>query len=117
MFGRVAVALTLGVLLQAGCGSVCDRSARAALTVTVIDGPGGPRVCNAVVTARDGTFAETLMPLGDPGGCTYGGAWERAGEYVVEVAVGARMKTATGVRVTDGECHVNGRALTVTLDP
>src|SRR5215510_4996244 len=110
--GRMACALALlfGVG-QFGCQSkTCDLSAKAALTVTVE--LGGAPVCDATVTAVDGTFSQVLMPIG----CTYAGAYERAGSYRIDVAFGGRHKTVEGLVVTPGECHVDGLVVTVSLD-
>ncbi len=107
--GLLAVALT-------GCGDVCTDEAHTGLVVIVTDGEGGPALCNATVTVRDGAFSEVLTAFDDAPDCTYAGVHERPGIYRVTVMAGARSKTVDGVEVTQGECHVNGRTVTVALD-
>jgi len=98
-----------------GCHTtVCDDSARAALTV-IVDVGGAP-ICDATVTAHDGAFSQVLMPLGSAPTCTYSGAYERAGNYTVDVVSGTHRKTVGGIVVTPGECHVNGIGVSVSLD-
>lgn len=69
-------------------------------------------MCDATVTAHDGDYSEVLTL----GGCTYGGAIERSGNYTLNVVAGSRSKTVSGVLVTFGDCHVNTRTVSVTLD-
>ena len=108
---RLALAL-LGSPLVAACSKeACTLEARAGLTVTVYDARAA-LVCDAVVTARDGTLSERLML----NGCTYSGVYERAGTYSVEVVAGSTSKTVPDLVVSSGECHVNGLAVTVVLD-
>ena len=118
-FAKCVTGLALLSSQQLGCsdgGRVCSDQAIAGVTVTVVDS-NGARVCDATVVAHDGTFSENLMQLGYGSGCTYGGAWERAGTYTIDVVSGSKTKSVENVVVTSGECHVNGQGLTVTLDP
>jgi hypothetical protein len=107
--------VTLVLLLSAGavhCESrVCTSEARAGLSVTLREA-WGALVCDATVTAHDGDYSEVLRLWG----CTYGGAVERPGNYTLNVVAGSRSKTVSGVVVTSGDCHVNTRTVSVTLD-
>jgi hypothetical protein len=102
----------------AGCGTPpvnCTAEAVSSLNVTVLD-PGGQRVCDATVTARDGSFSATLMALGPAAQCVYAGPFERAGTYVVTAEkAGFQTATAQGVTVTADVCHVKPVSLTLTL--
>ena len=89
------------------------NEARSSLTVTVQEA-AGPRVCGAD-PVHDGAFSLVLMNLGDALSCTYSGL-RRPGNYSIEVVVGSRSKTVQDIAVTSGECHVEGRAVTITLD-
>jgi hypothetical protein len=85
--------------------------------VTVLQASDGSRVCDATVTARDGTFSEVLAKFGDATNCTYSGVYERPGTYGLDVVSGARTKNVGGITATADECHVMGREIVVTLDP
>jgi hypothetical protein len=126
---RIALALSLSPLafmapaasLVAipGCGGCSGGGAAApGLEVTVEDGPGGPALCDATVTASDGTHIESLIQIMPTSGtCAYVGAYERPGVYTIDVASGGRSVTLTDVRVTNGECHVSLTRVTATLPP
>ena len=117
-YAKCVIGLALLSFQQLGCSdarTACTDQAVAGLTITVVDS-NGARVCDATVVAHDGTFSEKLMSLGYGSGCTYGGAWERAGTYTIDVVSGSKTKTVENIVVTSGECHVNGQVLTVTLD-
>jgi len=111
-------AVVLGVPM-AGCsdvadGKACTTEARASLTVTVM-GPAG-RICDADVVAQSGNETTTLMALGGPE-CTYAGPWEKAGTFTVTASKAGFQPATTTVTVTQGECHVEGKAITLTLAP
>jgi hypothetical protein len=110
----VAAATTL---LIGGCQTAsprCTAEARFSLVVTVVDA-SGKRVCNASVTARDGTFSAVLHGVSGPG-CTYFGVPERKGTYSLSVRDGTTNKTLDGVKVSADACHVHPRGVTVALD-
>ena len=111
------------VLGLAGCESptdpvVCTTIAVQAITLTVVDGASGQRICDATVTAVDGSFSQGLPPFpGSAPDCTYSGPTERAGTYEVRVSrAGYQPATASNVRVAADECHVIPVRLTVTLN-
>jgi hypothetical protein len=128
MVGRIGLALLLpplvlmapavSVVAVPGCG--CTGIALAGLQVEVEDGPGGPDVCDATVTARDGAYVTSLMKFAaGEGGCLYSGVHERPGSYTIEVTSGGRSVTVPNVAVeTEGFCgHVRTVRLTATLPP
>jgi hypothetical protein len=113
--------------LLASCGTSpsasapveCSAESVFSLTVTVL-GPDGTDVCDATVTATDGSFSTDLRRAGAylvPGGpCYYVGPPERKGNYNVTARVGSRTKTISDVRVTSkNRCHVNNRQVTVSI--
>ena len=110
------------VLGLVGCDSpadpvICTAIAVDAIVVTVLDGASNQRICDATVTAVEGSFRQELR--GFPAGtdCTYSGPTERAGVYEVRVAKSGYVPaTMTNVRVTADECHVIPVRLTVTLN-
>jgi hypothetical protein len=113
----------LAVLGLTGCESpadpvVCTAIAVQAITLTVVDGASGQRVCDAAVTVVDGSFSEVLPPFpGSAAECTYSGPTERAGTYEVRVSrAGYQPATERNVRVTADACHVIPVRLTVTLN-
>jgi hypothetical protein len=107
-------AAVLGVA-AAGCsGAACTDEGRASLTVTVM-GPGG-RICDANVVAQSGTETTTLMPVGVTE-CTYAGPFEKAGTFTVTASKAGLQSATTTVVVTQGECHVDGKVITLELAP
>jgi hypothetical protein len=110
------------VLGLSGCespadGVVCTAIAVDAIVVTVVDGASNQRICDASVTAVEGSFSEVLRPFPAGTECTYSGPTERAGLYEVRVArAGYAPSTTSNVRVNRDECHVIPVRLTVTLN-
>ena len=116
--GAVGVALAV---LVAGCRAparpltVCTDVGRPGLAVTVRDSAtGAPTGPGAVVTAREGAYADTARGGGPDG--RFFLARERAGTYAVRVEQpGYRPWARSGVRVAAGECHVRTVELTALL--
>jgi hypothetical protein len=116
----VICALGLGL---AGCeslsGHVCTAIALNAMEVRVVDGASNQLICDATVTAVEGSFSEVLVVRPFPAGteCTYSGPTERAGVYEVRVTkAGYAANTTSNVRVSRDDCHVIPVKLTVTLN-
>jgi hypothetical protein len=114
---RLPGALASALLLSSsGCGPVgfgCTDILIYSLTVTVTDGSGTP-VCDATVTAREGSFTAVLEKQ-SLSSCTYVGPPERAGTYEVIVSRPGRAPATRTVTVSGDRCHVNGEALTVQV--
>ena len=86
---------------------MCTAIAVDALVVTLVDASSGQRICDAKVTAIDGSFSEDLRPFGSGQDCTYSGPTERAGLYEIRATrTGYETLTANAIRVTRDECHV-----------
>jgi hypothetical protein len=116
-FAFLIGALSLTGAALTGCGGTgCLGNEVPALRVTVWDGPGGPEVCSATVTATDGAYT-TALTMSWPGAtpCRYGGPSERPGVYTIEAAFEGRTATAPDVRVDSNECHVNTREIEMVL--
>ena len=97
-------------------GVACPAIAAASLGVTVLDAVSSARICDATVTANDGTTSYTLMAGGDTSNCTYVGPFERAGTFSITVTrAGYLMGQKTGVVVTKGVCNVTQQNVTVSL--
>jgi hypothetical protein len=98
-------------------GVVCTAIAAAGLSVGVTNEQTSHALCDATVTATEGSYTETLFP----NGCRYLGAWERSGTYRVRVeAQRFSTKTITDVRVVmgTGKCpHVQEVRLEIPLAP
>jgi hypothetical protein len=118
LFASIAAMAFLGL---AGCDKpteprVCTAIAVDALVVTVVDASSGQRICDAKVTAIDGTFSEDLRPFGSGQDCTYSGPTERAGVYQIRSSKpGYEAATVNDVRVTRDECHVIPVMVTIQL--
>jgi hypothetical protein len=110
------------VLGLVGCESpadpvICTAIGVFAMGVTVVDGASNQRICDATVTAVEGSFSQELRRFATGTDCTYSGPLERAGLYEVRVAkAGYTPVTTSNVRVTADECHVIPVSLTVTLN-
>jgi hypothetical protein len=115
--------LALGALLLASAcsprddGVLCTTIAAAGLSVGVANEQTSQALCDATVTATEGSYSETLFP----NGCRYLGAWERPGTYRVRAeAAGFVSKTVDEVRVVmgSGQCpHVKEVQLDIPLTP
>src|SRR5512135_236497 len=84
----------------------CPAYAAAGLTVSVSNASDGQPICDATVTATEGGYSEQLFGVG----CSFAGAVERPGTYVVRAArQGFAPKEVAPVRVAmgGGDCpHV-----------
>ena len=112
-------ALVLGVLATvSACSesrdcSYTDAGIAFGLSVTVRN--GNNLVCDATVTATDGSYSETLRRQNSD--CSYAGAAERPGTYSVTATAGSTTATVTGVRVGSDRCHVGLEVVTIQLNP
>jgi len=95
------------------CTTTCKEYASAALTIHVRDASGA-LVCDADVVATDGG-EEIALELFPGTECSYAGAWERAGDYVVTAKFDGRTATSERVSVTSGACHVKSKKIDLTL--
>lgn len=114
------VLLALSSLLPA-CASnvVCDTSARASVSVTVLD-EAGQQVQDARVTfTRDGGAEQQAdcVPSASDSGCSqWVAGWEQPGDFVVKATSADGTRHAEGqASVEDGTCHVEGQSLQLTL--
>jgi hypothetical protein len=81
--------------------------------VTVV-GPDGS-VCDASVTARLGSSSTQLMVLPGGNACEYVGPYEQAGTFTVTASKPGFRTATTEVTVPQGDCHVEGQNVTLTL--
>lgn len=113
-----ALFFSIAVLLSAGTvacetGTACTEIYVYGLTVTVEEEDGTP-ICDAEVTATDGSYRETLQAT--PGVCGYAGAGERAGTYLIRAErAGFQSAEIPNIVVTRDECHVEPEAVALTL--
>ena len=115
----LGAALSLaGALSLPGCleTQACTTEFRFGVNVTVRNANGGAPVVGATVTIVEGTYSETLSPIGPAG--SYAGAGEREGGYTLSVSAPGFVSPAPRpVVVTGDECHVNGVSVTIELTP
>jgi hypothetical protein len=102
MIAVVILVVSIGVSSSRNC----DKSASASLTVALTNSSGSA-ICDAEVTATDGSETFILEPVG----CSYAGPWERAGTYLIRASHGGQMLISEPTRVSSGECHVKGKRL------
>lgn len=100
----------------------CTADFRFGLSVEVsLDGelPEGVTACDAQVNAFDGNFSEALQARtsDDPRTCTFVGAGERAGHYVIEASLEGFGGADYKVTVYEDQCHVIPEKVELTLEP
>jgi hypothetical protein len=115
----------LGLLsFAAGCDLtpiVCTDHVQPGIVVTIVDSvTGDPRAAQSSGVAQEGSFTDSLRPLGFDGQppvmVSRHAADERAGIYRVTVhAPGYRDWERSGLRVSSGDCHVQTRAVIARL--
>lgn len=115
---------TLLLLGATGCDLLgpraCTTELRPGISLLILDARGGPLASDSVfASAVDGGYADTaIRNTRDAGYARVGLADERAGTYSVEVrGDGYEPWTRTGVRVSEGGCHVQTVDLEVLLQP
>ena len=117
-FFLLAAVLSSGLV---ACGGACTDEFRFGLTVSVVDSQTGAALCNAVVTATDGSYSETLKTVGQllnaevGNQCVLYGAGERAGTYTLDAKAEGRESRTTGIIVFHDACHVVPRDVTLKL--
>lgn len=97
----------------------CTPSIEPAITVTVSDAQTGVPL-EATIVVKDGNFQEQLKLRGvtATGQMIYGGAFERPGVYSVKTSKqGYEPSVLENIKVTQDQCHVVTRQLSVLLTP
>lgn len=119
-------AAILFLVLFAGCLELSGPEACTAewvpgLDVTVERTDTGEPLADALVVARDGSFADsarTRLPSAESGSAAARLAFERSGEYDVTVQKdGYEPSVRHDVEVDENDCHVETVELTVGLTP
>jgi hypothetical protein len=88
--------------MDLGC-TPSDAAAVAGLRVTVTNASDGTPICDATVTADEVEYTETLAAAS----CTWSGAFERPGNYVVTATrAGFKDGHAVVTVVRGSDCHV-----------
>jgi uncharacterized protein YfaS (alpha-2-macroglobulin family) len=94
------------LLALPGCDYVCTAACAIAvgLDVGVTDDQTGAPICDATVTAIDGSYSEELQKTTDARGCRFRGAFSRPGVYSVRAERdGFLPMTRENVRVLMGK--------------
>ena len=97
------------------CGTSCTEDARTSFGFGLKDARTRALICDADVTARDGSYAERLFPV--KGGCSYQGPVERSGHYFIHIARDGYLPQDVEVTVARDECHVIPESFFVDLVP
>jgi hypothetical protein len=120
---RIVLPFLTSVFFINGCdsliGTVCTDEAVSGLAVQVRDSLTGlPAGFGATVTARDGTYSETLEFAGIIDSTTFFGAFERPGRYTIDVTrAGYTPWQRSNVVVASGRCHVIPVTVQAKLQP
>lgn len=111
-------AFWLGVPLIAALSSACGNDVNCTLLFAYglnvrVEASDGTQICDATVTATEGSYSETLTAGGD---CNYLGAGERAGTYRIRAEKsGFNAAVQEDVVVDEDECHVMGENVELTM--
>lgn len=100
----------------AGDELACDSSAAAGISVTVLSSETDAELCEATVTASEGSYEETLQLWFGPG-CAYVGLWERDGTFTISVSHDGYEDAVDHVLIPAGECHVEQQFVVLRLEP
>jgi hypothetical protein len=120
----LSVAALAAVVALAACERptdpiACIAIAKAGVTVVVADAGTGEPLCDASVALSSGTFREILHALPPSGSCSYSGAYERPGVYMVEATRSGYQGATAGpltVEMSREPCpHVVNQSATVLL--
>jgi hypothetical protein len=99
----------------------CPAFAVAGLTVAVSNAVTAQPICDATVTAREGDYSEPLSAQPSGSSCTFVGALERPGTYVVSASRAGfvpMQKTSVPVVMGGGDCpHVVPTRVKIELTP
>jgi hypothetical protein len=100
-------------------GPVCTLSIEPALRVSFVDSmTARPIVTESKAVVVDGTYADTAIADRSPDATIAILAMERPGIYRVEaIADGYRTWVKDGVRVREGECHVETVEIEALMQP
>lgn len=119
------VVLAASFLLLGGCDVptepvACIAIAKAGVTVVVADAATGEPLCDAAVTITSGAFQEVLHALPLSGSCSYSGAYERPGVYMVAATRSGYRGATAGpltVEMSREPCpHVINQSATLLLE-
>lgn len=119
MWLRGVVVLAQGLIVWACDSSLvpCPAIALAGLDVNVTSASSSQPICDATVTAVEGSHSERLVPIG----CRYQGAYERPGTYTVRAdRPGFAPLELSDIRVVmgTGQCpHVQTVTVQLSLKP
>jgi hypothetical protein len=113
----VALALSCAGCAEGPTSVACPAYAAAGLAVSVSNAADGQPICDAAVTATDGTYSEQLFGVA----CAFTGAAERPGTYLVRASrPGFVPGEVASVRVVmgGGQCpHVIETQVAIRLTP
>ena len=113
--GALALVFGISACDDDPTGVACTADFRYGLSITVLEGSGGPAAEGAEGIAVDGSYQETLMMVGPD---ALVGAGERPGTYDITVSkFGYMTWSAENITVTADECHVIPVSLDAVLIP
>jgi hypothetical protein len=118
---RLLLCLPLLISISSACSSnsggstACTDVLVYGIVATVKDAKTGQLICNATVTANDGTTTSTLQPSGSGGSCTYVGAPEQPGQYTLSAAAPGYAQATAAATAAAGQCHVTTAAVTIPM--
>jgi hypothetical protein len=98
-------------------GLVCPDLAAVGVMVTVKEASGAQEICDASVRISDGAFSETLTVwAGEETNCTYAGAYNRPGNYRIEVTHAEFAKgLGSAAVVSTGPCPAEIKQASATV--
>ena len=111
------MAIGVGCNACASDGRECTSIAVWSFRVHVADSSTGEQICDANVTASEGSMDTQLTPLGEPD-CIYVGVAEQLGTFTITTEKAGYRTSATTITVDQSDgCHVITKDRLVELDP
>jgi len=122
---RMVLLVTATAAVTSSCSNefdgACTPNMVFGLQIHVENAQSEAPICDAVVTAREGAYLETLVPsVSYNAGCYYFGASERAGTYSLRAEAAGfspNVLANVRVRVPGGDCHVETVRTSIRLVP
>jgi hypothetical protein len=108
-----------GLLLLGACHNDCQDYGEYALYLRVRDARSGANIVpGATAVVQEGSYTDSVTIAPASMDETMSLALERPGTYLLRVRrPGYLERTETGIRIGQGECHVEAKQLTISLTP
>jgi hypothetical protein len=111
----IAVLFSVLLLMTSCSGKDCTEEGLAGLTIRIQDATTAEPICDARLEVRYSNGELVQSKSDHP--CVFVGAFEQADTYRISVSRAGYVPEDLSETVTEGECHVNPKAILVELEP